>query len=515
MATRSFQPKDDSLLSDYQPMPERAPSQVVEEPFGWTQALSFIGFFLLAVGVLAVLAVMVGWRYPVSAGIGFFLATTGLGLILFHTYTTRDTQYLRVYTGLAFLCLFGALALAFTPYKQIAGFFFLPFGIPLIFAAFLLLVGVLRNEADGFWHSLLTNTLGLVGAGLILLALIFGNLQPTFVPVEGLLFLVLGLLYVAGYLGFQNPRTGWPDTVAGLLTIVGILLIAVGILRSALEVRYLIPLGLVWIGMGAIYTLIGVGLRSDWPVVVLTRRELASYFYSPIAYLVMICMLIFAGISFWLFTGRLQLAMMQGGGLAEPILFFFIFDLPPVVALTLFVPVLTMRLLSEEWRTGSLEVLLTAPVSETSIVLGKFLAAWIFFLITWLPYLLFPIGLRLFGREEFDYWPLLSFFIALMASGAGFVAMGLFFSSLTSNQIIAAVLTCVGMMVHLSFHLAKWSLGVRAGNLNDFLSYISYLDLWGESLQGNLVPRYLVFHLTAAAFFLVSTGMVLNSRKWK
>ena len=80
-----------------------------------------------------------------------------------------------------------------------------------------------------------------------------------------------------------------------------------------------------------------------------------------------------------------------------------------------FVPALTMRLLSEEKRSGTLEVLMTAPVNEISVVLGKFFAAWIFYMLLWLPVWLFLISLRYFGGEEFDYRPVLSFTVAMGA----------------------------------------------------------------------------------------------------
>src|SRR5207249_5308535 len=107
----------------------------------------------------------------------------------------------------------------------------------------------------------------------------------------------------------------------------------------------------------------------------------------------------------------------QGQPAQEPIVSEYFFALFPVVALLLQVPALTMRLLSEEKRTGSLEVLLTAPVNEGSIVLSKFLATWLFFILTWLPSGLFLIALRYEVNQPFDYRPLLSFYIALAAQG--------------------------------------------------------------------------------------------------
>src|SRR5207302_1511061 len=149
------------------------------------------------------------------------------------------------------------------------------------------------------------------------------------------------------------------------------------------------------------------------PFVTLTRRELSSYFMSPIGYLVLGGMAVAQWIGYWEFVARLEAASRRGGGLPEPIVQFYIVALFPVIALTLQVPALTMRLLAEEKRTGSLEVLLTAPVTERAVVLSKFLATWVFFLLTWVPAALFLVALRVEGGQAFDYKPLLSFYIAL------------------------------------------------------------------------------------------------------
>jgi ABC-2 type transport system permease protein len=178
-----------------------------------------------------------------------------------------------------------------------------------------------------------------------------------------------------------------------------------------------------------------------------------------------------------------------------------------------------MRLLSEEQRTGTLEVLLTAPVDEGPIVLSKFLAAFIFFMMIWLPWGLFLVALRVEGGQPFEYHPLLTFFIALACSGAGFLSMGLFFSSLTRNQIAAAILTFMGMVVLTGFFFGKEILRNRAGGSDSVwvsvLQHMSWIDLWWTSMEGMLAPRMLIFHVSAALFWLFLGVKVLESRKWR
>ena len=133
-------------------------------------------------------------------------------------------------------------------------------------------------------------------------------------------------------------------------------------------------------------------------------------------------------------------------------------------------------------------------------MLSKFLGTWLFYLLTWVPWWLYLVSLRYLGGEEFDYRALLTFNIAMLSVGAGFVAMGLFFSSLTRNQIIAAVLTFVGMIAHLSTLFIKDLARLNAGEMGfEVLTYVSFLDLWMNTLNGTLAPRLLKFRRTPGA----------------
>jgi ABC-type transport system involved in multi-copper enzyme maturation permease subunit len=192
----------------------------------------------------------------------------------------------------------------------------------------------------------------------------------------------------------------------------------------------------------------------------------------------------------------------------------YIIDIFPVICAIFVVPVLTMRTLSEEQRTGTMEMLLTAPVNETSIVISKFLAMFVFYMIVWLPWALYLVGLRVEGGKEFDYLPLLAFFIALAASGAGFIGMGVFFSSLTRNQLAAAILTFVGMVLLTLFYFIRFILPLGE-TLSAVFQHMSYIDLWINAVQGKLTSRDLLFHISAAVFWLFLTVRVLESRKWR
>ncbi len=173
-----------------------------------------------------------------------------------------------------------------------------------------------------------------------------------------------------------------------------------------------------------------------------------------------------------------------------------------------------MRLFAEEKKSGTLEVLFTAPVTEWVAVISKFVATWAFFMICWLPAGLFLIVLRMEGGTSFDYRPLLGFYVALGATGAAFVGMGMFLSALTNNQIVAAVLTFLGMLGFLFVYVgvdAKLGLGPT---FVMFLTKLSYIELWSMSLSGQLPIRDVIVWLSLAVFFVFLTIKRLEMRRW-
>jgi ABC-type transport system involved in multi-copper enzyme maturation permease subunit len=249
--------------------------------------------------------------------------------------------------------------------------------------------------------------------------------------------------------------------------------------------------------------------------VALARRELSAYFLSPIGYLVLGGMVMLQWIGYYLFIFQLVRVGQFGEALPEPIVSDY-YNLLMVFAVMVQVPALTMRLLAEERRTGTLEVLLTAPVSEWPVVLSKFLATWLFFLISWLPSGLYLIALRMEVESPFDYRPLLSFYASLMAQGVAFVGMGLFFSSLTRNQIIAAVFTFVGMMFFLLCYIIRLqqSGSILPQILQMALGRLSFYHMWEESLAGRLPVRDALMFVSLGVFWLFLTVKVLEARKW-
>ena len=354
----------------------------------------------------------------------------------------------------------------------------------------------------------------------------FSTVNANFLSGEGVVLILMGLFYVLGHIGMYprgDERAYWAAVGLGLIGLLGFL---VALFRSMAPLfvtnldSYIIPSGLLLMGLGLLYLAISLGLCSDLKIIVLTKRELATFFYSPMAYLLIIGMTLVGWFQFLQFVNLVRDNSLIGGGmpdqrgLPEPIVMFMFLDFVPVIALIFLPPLITMRLLSEEQRSGTLEVLLTAPVNEASVVLSKFLAALVFFFVSLLPWALFLVAFRVMGQEPFDYRPLLSFFVALLATGAGFLAAGLFFSSITRNQMIAGVLSFALLLLLTGNFFLKRAINIPSP-FNEILTYSSHLDLWISALEGQFAPRLLMFHVSMAVFFLFVTTKVLESRRWK
>jgi hypothetical protein len=139
-------------------------------------------------------------------------------------------------------------------------------------------------------------------------------------------------------------------------------------------------------------------------------------------------------------------------------------------------------------------------------------------MIMWAPMLLLFVGLRINGGQPFDIRPLFSFGIALALTAAAGVSVGVLFSSLTTNQITAGVLTFVFMLAWTMDHIFRdviSSLSKEKTAWTDFMLHVSYLDLWVDSLQGKLVPKFLLFPASLTIFCLFVSIKVLDARKWK
>jgi ABC-2 type transport system permease protein len=227
------------------------------------------------------------------------------------------------------------------------------------------------------------------------------------------------------------------------------------------------------------------------------KKELRSYFYSPLAYvLIGIYMLIFSLFFRGIFTsGR---PFMYGAYLYQ-YSFLLIFILPT----------LTMRAFAEERKSGTDVLLMTSPVSVGGIVLGKYLASLTVFLIMTVLTLIYPILIFIYGN--LNVMPMISCYIGHVLLGAFFVAFGIFTSSLTKSQVISAVtgiggLTIIWFVDQISF--------LFKGHLLTFANWISFFLRFREFVQGIFSSKDLVFFLSLTGLFLLLTMIVIEKRRW-
>jgi ABC-2 type transport system permease protein len=235
------------------------------------------------------------------------------------------------------------------------------------------------------------------------------------------------------------------------------------------------------------------------------RRELRAYFCSPITYVVLCFFLLVSGLIFIGLMSALNDPRSPGG---PPLGFFF---RTTWLVLLLVVPVLTMRLISEELRSGSIEVLMTAPVTEGQVIAGKFLAALIFYGFLWLPTVTYGLSITLY--EKMDWGPVGAGYLGILLIGSLFVAVGLFASAMTRSQLLAAIMT---VALLLPFFLISLFQDLTASDmLKKIFEHINVGTHIDEFADGIVDTRRLIFYLSGTVFFLFLAGRALEDKKWR
>ena len=249
----------------------------------------------------------------------------------------------------------------------------------------------------------------------------------------------------------------------------------------------------------------------------IVERELRAYFSSPIAYVVLTGFLLLSGIVFNGLLGQVidyQLASGIQGGIPRPI------DAPAIITqnflgtisvlLLFMIPMITMGLFSEEKRRGTIELLLTAPLRDIQVVLGKFLAGVSFLLImlvlTWIPMSV----LYIYGSPASG--PILSNYLGVTLYGLALVAIGLFVSTLTENQIISGVLGFVIALAMWFFDLLARRAQATTKVILEYLSVIGHLT---DFTKGVIATSHIIFYLSLMVLALFLTYRSLDSLRWR
>ena len=231
-------------------------------------------------------------------------------------------------------------------------------------------------------------------------------------------------------------------------------------------------------------------------VLAVAQRELRSYFTSPVAYVVTAMFLLLAGYLFALVLNAQRQATLAPLIGNVSVIFLFI------------VPAMSMRLLAEEQRSGTIELLLTNPVQEWEIVFGKFLASVALLLVMLGLSLIFPLFLFIFGTP--DRGPIISGYLGVLLQAAGFLAVGLWASSLTENQILAAIFAFAALLVlWLSDNLGQ-AIGGLPGSI---ISYASVQSHFSDFPSGVINSKDVIYYVTLIAAGLGLSTLSLQSRR--
>ena len=240
----------------------------------------------------------------------------------------------------------------------------------------------------------------------------------------------------------------------------------------------------------------------------LYKKELASFFSSLIGYLTIIVFLVLTGLMLWVFKSDFNIldygfAGMDGLFIIGPFLYLFL------------IPAITMRMFAEEKKNGTMELLLTKPLSEMKLIWAKFLAGFTLVFISLLPTLICYISVFTLGDPvgNIDTGSVAGSYIGLLLLGAAFVAIGLFASSITNNQIVAFILAALmSAFMHLGFE-AIYHMGFL-GDADLFVRSLGMSYHYESISRGVIDTRDVIYFASIITLFLMATRIVLQSRKW-
>ncbi len=252
----------------------------------------------------------------------------------------------------------------------------------------------------------------------------------------------------------------------------------------------------------------------------LFKRELQSYFGSLIAYVTITMFLVIAGYFFYNLLATFSVVSYQAQTNVMLAKQYQLLNINETVVRPLFgnisiimllmTPLLTMRLFSEEKKTGTIELLLTYPVKDVDVVISKFLACFAVFLVMILLTVTFPILLMALGEPE--VMPIITGYLGLILLGAAFVSLGMFTSSLTENQIVSA---SIRLGVLFFFWLMSYSAAFVSADFGRVITYLSINEHIASLAKGVVDTEDVIYYLCFTALFLFLTLRSLESKRWR
>ena len=251
------------------------------------------------------------------------------------------------------------------------------------------------------------------------------------------------------------------------------------------------------------------------------EKEFKSFFYSPMAYIVIGVFTALTGLFFYLYLSSFVEAafmdqiraqqyrqMPQKFNVNMMLIRPFFWNIALISLFTL--PAISMRLYSEEKRQGTVELLYTTPISSVQIIMGKFLAGLAFYIIMLIPTMFFQSLLFLYGNPEF--LPVLSGYIGLIFMGGAFISVGLFISTTTENQIIAAI---SGFALSLILWVIGWGASYAGPIWSPVLNYISIINHFEDFAHVVIDSAHIAYYLLFTFFGLYLSLKSIESIKWR
>jgi ABC-2 type transport system permease protein len=254
-------------------------------------------------------------------------------------------------------------------------------------------------------------------------------------------------------------------------------------------------------------------MKNIW---IICRKELRSYFSSPVAYILLVLYAVMFGYFFWnslgAFVNMAMEAQMEGEQfpmnvneqIVRPLLGNF-----NVIGL-LFIPLITMRLFAEEKRSGTIELLVTSPIRDSEVIVGKWLAAVLMYALMLLATVLDFVSLFKYGNP--DWKPMAIGYLGLLLQAGGLLAIGTFISSLTKNQIIAGAVT---FGVCLLLYVLGWVGQYETATWAQVMSYMSILTHFDSFSKGVIDSRDVIFDATVIFLGLFFTARSMESLRWR
>jgi ABC-2 type transport system permease protein len=250
-------------------------------------------------------------------------------------------------------------------------------------------------------------------------------------------------------------------------------------------------------------------------ILAIAQKELKSYFASPIAYIVLgLFAFVYGYFYAVMFSYFMQMSMRGAMGGAPPMNVNQDLLRPVVqnmlVVLLFVMPLITMRTYSEEKRSGTIELLLTAPLTDFQIIMGKFLGAMGLFVAMMAVTLPHVVILFVYGNPEWK--PIVTGYLGLLLFGGCFISLGLFISSLTTNQIVAAVVT---FSVFLMLWVINWLGSFSTGWVAAVTNYLSITDQLDDFTKGVIDTSHLIYYLSFITFGLFLTAKAVDTERWR